>query len=282
MEMRALKVIGVVSLATLCCVAAHAASCTQKEDTGDSPRNHSASLPAGPVETVDFSAIRSALMGKDFSTDLRQVAVCLDGPADPVIGPFTVGYDKLAPPDSYSRGEKMLLGGWKHSSGMHMNLAATFELARGFDAVNDRLPRDGAELAAWVETSRAGTTAAVAREELASPKALTRFGYAVNPVSGKVFESFSNGDWHPGGVYFKRIETPEELEAAFAGRPGFSTCHGPDFVEAWLIVAFGESDGVILGSKPIVLKKPKPDTKFQGMDAAPEGPLPNPCAAQGN
>jgi hypothetical protein len=250
-------------------IAAYAMSCTWERSVSQS--NQSKSLgnfaydqAADPREALVAEA-RAVLAHADFAALLAEAAVCLDDPDDPIEVPFDLVYDRLKPVESYTRGERMLLCGWRDEKGGHQNLCATFDLLRTYYESHGYLPRDGAELAAWVETGLGKGSIEKLNESLNGPNALSRFGYAINPVTGKCYASFDRDEWHLGGIYFKPDLTFQELEVAFSGRFGFEKCQGADFRGAWLVKVFGDVPGEVLASKPLVMldASMQPDEKEQ-------------------
>jgi hypothetical protein len=162
-------------------------------------------------------------------------------------------YDRLKPPESYSRGERMLLCGWRDERGGHQNLCATFDVLRMFYDAHGYLPEDGAELAAWVELGPGGGSLELLTGSIERTDRLSRFGYAINPLTGKFYSSFDKDEWHAGGVYFKPDLSFEELEAAFDGRYGYEECLGAGFRGAWLVKVFGDAPNEVLAFKPLVM-----------------------------
>lgn len=255
--MRSFKKIAAIVIFIGVGLAAYAISCTRNKEMVAAPELRPVDGTNDPGIASDIEErvreARAVLTKADFKAKLDAAQVCLDDPDDPIHAPFDPVYDRLKPVESYSRGERMLLCGWRDDKGGHENLCATFDLLRQHYDRFGFLPSDGADLAAWVEVGLRRGSVEQLNELLAGPDALSRFGYAINPVTARFYASFDRDEWQPGGVYFKPDLPFDELEAAFAGRFGFENCQGPDFKGAWLVKVFGDAPQEVLAFKPLVM-----------------------------
>lgn len=251
-----IKVACVVGLAGSA-LAAYLLSCTRSGDSvSRSQANQIGELlqvAASPDLDAKVAEARSLIAGSDFNSALAGAPVCLDDPEDLIRAPFDEVYDRLRPAGTYSRGERMLLGGWRDEEGGHQNLCATFDVLRMYYEAHGYLPQDGAELAGWVELGPGRSNLDGLVEATRRTDRLSRFGYAINPLTGRFYSSFDKDEWHPGGVYLKPDLSFDELEAAFDGRYGFEECLGGNFRGAWLLKVFGDSPDELLAFKPLVM-----------------------------
>jgi hypothetical protein len=241
-----------------------------------------AALQADPEATLSQAAlgVAAALRGRSFADLLDSATVCLD--EGEYTAPFVPGYDPVLQADAYSREERMLLCGWRLSgSRARIGAELTHVAVRDFHRALGRLPTDGAELAAWTELDFEGGDKSYLLQAALSAAEVEEIAYAINPVTGRLYSSFSDDRWSPGGVYLARIETPEELEAAFDGRTGFDASLEPGFKEAWLLKLFGDSPAEVLGSKPILTFSQLPGDRTIATEMAANGGggIGNPCAS---
>lgn len=230
-------------------------------------------LSAAAVEVAD------ALRRQTFTDLVDSSIACMD--EGEYAAPFVPGYDPVLPSTAYSREERMLLCGWRMpGSQSRIGTELTHVAVRDFYRVLGRLPADGAELAAWTEVDIDGADKGYFCEGVLRQSQVEEIAYAINPVTGRLYSGFGEDVWSPGCVYLARIETPEELEAAFMGRAGFEASLEPGFKEAWLIKLYGDSPGEVLGSKPIMTFSRLPGDRTIASELAANGGsgLSNPCS----
>jgi hypothetical protein len=159
-----------------------------------------------------------------------------------------------------SQGEKQLafgtvghVEGWGIAS---FNLCHLQNYCYNFSTEVGHWPQDGKELLAWVWANDADKV----KEILALPrdKQFIASGllYFINPVTGRLYDSFQAETWTPGGVNFKQLHTRDEVYEAFGDRLGADRMGLPSYLGTWLIEVWGEQPGVKLGSLAVNVEDP--------------------------
>jgi hypothetical protein len=157
-------------------------------------------------------------------------------------------YAELAP------GEKQLLDGWqlpeRRGGG---DLITTMLFVNEYQAANGRFPRDGQELVEWQFEQQGIPASRLSASGLEEQLALV--SYAVNPLTGELFSSFSSPQWMAGGLYLAKLESPEELRKVFWEKDGSSYQRPENLREAWLLRVYGNESNEIILERPILILK---------------------------
>lgn len=72
---------------------------------------------------------------------------------------------------------------------------------------------------------------------------------AINPVTGRFFESFSNERWSPGGLFMELETDPEYLSNHWTG---YVDANG-GAPQIWRVVVYGETEGRVLVDKHVAV-----------------------------
>jgi hypothetical protein len=192
----------------------------------------------------------------DFSANMASVPSTIE--AGTPGAPFSVEADQLQPA-LYSENELKLMAGRYNGAG-RTDLSHVLSIACGFKKYNGVLPKDGAELLAWLwenETSEAERVSKLSRSQQ-----FTELNALVNPVTGKLYESFQAEAWSPGAVSFRELTDLKEIDKAFVDAFGWTPGDGglvtemPNFLSVWEIKLYGEEPDEVLGVRPVITMKP--------------------------
>lgn len=162
--------------------------------------------------------------------------------------PFRPQYDLTLRRDLYTPVEGDLLYGWLSPGGSVNDLSLTLALITQFVDAYDKMPLNGADLFRWMHF---GDDDSAYEEFIRLPreKQLGLIGYAINPATGRTYESLTSEEWSPYGVCFKLLTTEEEIAAAYDFRGG--PADGLDTMSIWEVTVFGANPGEVLATKPI-------------------------------
>src|SRR5207248_502616 len=74
--------------------------------------------------------------------------------------------------------------------------------------------------------------------------------------TGRFFDTFEQSSWSPGGVSIVQLHTEKEYTDAWGSKPGKPSANDPSVGAVWKVTLYGESQGQILGSHPLVQHMP--------------------------
>ncbi|MBN2080959.1 hypothetical protein JW859_02005 [bacterium] len=140
-----------------------------------------------------------------------------------------------------TEGEARLLGMTFTPPDGRRFIAETIGHVSSYYTNNGHLPSHGVELVPWAMTVEGF-------ERICGMDAAEQYHYlyyAVNPVTGKFFESFDDSEWHPGGFFIEPVVDEELIIERY-----HSYVASPDQLPSvWHVIIFGEEPGTTLIDK---------------------------------
>jgi WD40 repeat protein len=170
--------------------------------------------------------------------------------------------DKLNP-DAYTERELKLMTGRAHAGGGRTTVDHLLILCHGFKSQHGVFPSNSSELLAFLWQNDVQTGRRV--HSMSLKDQFMEVGLLVNPVTGKFYESFASTEWVRGGVNFRELHLPSEIDAAFVNAFGWPSGQGlqvasdPNVIGVWSIELWGEKPGIKLGSRPVTTMMPSKD-----------------------
>lgn len=130
-------------------------------------------------------------------------------------------------------GEKRQIGAMVMDDGIHLTGSdKTIAAVMKYYAREGKLPPNGAVYLTYAEESAYAALMASTPE-----RQLTQIYAAINPVTGRIHESFTRTDWHPGGLLFEPT-SDEKVKAKLDKR--FKPDNPSKPMEYWQVTFFGE------------------------------------------
>lgn len=229
--------------------------CTNGEDVTHSE--------ASPRQRVSFTADQSCmaeLYTLDYSANLGLVieeSEALRGPGSPPA--FSVENLVVDPADpSLTAGEKAAISGLffnsrrpgessdapaRHVTTMSASTLAYF--AEDFYRSEGRIPSSGAELLLFLHPELNTPTGIDSFKKLAWREQLLKLDYSINPITGRVYTSFTEPVWSPGGVYIRRASEAEvDSDKPILG--SILDSIAGERAESRVVTYFGEQPGRVL------------------------------------
>jgi len=188
-----------------------------------------------PGDTLRLKQLRTI----DFSDGITQCdyisPFAEDGELYSAWMPFSILKPEL------TEGEAQLMGMTFTPPDGRRNIMETVGHVSGFYTNEGRLPSHGVELVPWAMTVEGfeKTNGLAAGEQYHSVY------YAVNPITGKFFESFDDSEWHPGGFFIEPVVDEELIIERY-----HSYAASPDQLPSvWHVIIFGEEPDTMLIDK---------------------------------